>query len=229
MRHPSASWLTHALAVFVLATAAGAESLPHPLDAPDQRGLKQVPGGARIFTDRMVRSSQIYPSTSGCQRITSPEALLERSRISLSVWRREIAAAFAMWEAVSNLRFLEVDNVSADILIGAQANPDGADVVNAGYDVLVPDHVQPRARALICLDPDAGWTVGLGGNAGTSALRYTIAYEIGQAIGLDLPAKGRAMERQRGDAVDGGGGEAITASFAGSGRTRAFESAWGHA
>ena len=158
-------------------------------------------GQTRLLTYSMVRSSQIYPSAFNCRGITSPAALLARSRISMTVWRREVAAAFAMWEAVSNLRFLEVDNVSADILIGAQADPDGWAFTNVDYDVRVPGNVKPITRALICLNPDRPWKAGFDGDLKSYDLRYTIAHEIGHAIGLDHPPDAGAIMHFRYDRI----------------------------
>jgi hypothetical protein len=213
MRHPLAIRLAFAIAVGILATAANAQSASEQFGPWKVGASPSSAAGTRVFTYSMVQSSQIYPTASGCQRITSPAALLERSRISLAVWRREIAAAFAMWEAVSNLRFLEVDNVSADILIGAQANPQGAEILSADYDVRVPANVKPRARALICLDPDATWKVGPSASLAPSNLRYAIAYEIGTAIGLDYPADGRNIEQQKGGGTGRGSNEEHTSAL----------------
>lgn len=154
-----------------------------------------VGGATRVLTYSIVRSSQIYPSAINCRGITSPAALIENSNIPLTAWRREIAAAFSMWEAVSNIRFLEVDNVSANILIGAQLDPTGWAFTNVDYDVRVPGDIKPITRALICLNPEKPWKTSFDGNLDVYDLRYTIAHEIGHALGLDHSGrKGSLMD-----------------------------------
>src|SRR5207249_3825120 len=115
--------------------------------------------------------------------------LLSTSQIAPETARAEIVAAFAMWEAVANISFHEAaDPAKADILIGAQLEPEGWAFANVFYDTLSTEPVKPISRALICLNPEKRWKVGFDGDLRTYDVRYTIAHEIGHAIGLDHPS-----------------------------------------
>jgi hypothetical protein len=45
--------------------------------------------------------------------------------------------------------------------------------------------VKPITQALVCLNPMRPWKVGFDGDLKTYDMRYTLAHEIGHAIGLD--------------------------------------------
>jgi hypothetical protein len=147
------------------------------------------PGQSQVVTYRMVDEDVAFPRARNCRKMTSPARLLATSSIEASTLQTEIAAAFAMWETVANITFLAVPpEEPADILIGAQIEPEGWAFADVFYDGSAPGAVKPISQALICLNPSKRWKVGFDGDLKVYDLRYTIAHEIGHAIGLDHPS-----------------------------------------
>ena len=143
---------------------------------------------APVVTYSLVAGTVEFPRARNCRKMTSLDGLTTASRVATAAVREEVAAAFAMWQAVAGITFREAPDASAaDILIGAQVEPEGWAFADVFYDAQSPERVKPISRSLICLNPGKGWKIGFDGDLRTYDLRYTIAHEIGHAIGLDHP------------------------------------------
>ncbi len=133
--------------------------------------------------------------------------------VSQTAASQELRAAFAAWEMVAAVRFMEVSDLGrAKIIIGATDSSSGRAFANlslGGKHGALPvakalggsgsDRVvQPGGRysetaaasieqAYICLNSKMRWKTGFDGNLNVYDLRHTFMHEIGHAIGLDHP------------------------------------------
>ena len=124
-----------------------------------------------------------------CASMVPIEPLLAASAIAPDAFEREVAAAVALWEEATNVAFTRTDDPGkADILIGAEGNPTGYAFTNVDYEHDGAGPVRRIARSMICLNPTRRWKVGFDGNLEAYDIRYTMAHEIGHAIGLDHPS-----------------------------------------
>lgn len=139
---------------------------------------------------RLVAASETFDGAVNCQRMVPTSAMLSASRVSVSSFRAELSAAFAMWQRASGLSFVEAEaGERADIVIGAQSDPTGRAYADVAYDHAGTGPERGITRSLICLNPRMRWKIGFDGNLDVYDLRYTLAHEIGHAIGLDHPSE----------------------------------------
>lgn len=144
--------------------------------------------GSRVITWRLATEPTEFPGARNCRKVTPLDELLAASELQPATVRSEITAAFAMWEAVADITFQEAaEGARPDILIGAQGEPEGWAFADVFYNTASPEAIKPISRALVCLNPVKRWKVNFDGDLKTYDLRYTLAHEIGHAIGLDHP------------------------------------------
>jgi len=149
----------------------------------------------------------------------------ESPDVSVEEAKHELKAAFAAWEEIADLTFVEIEDVSrANIVVGAAHSPLGRAFAN--LSVRSVETPLPVSRALgkadsdtqgtsseavdreesgfaaieqayVCLSQRSRWKVGFDGNLDIYDLRYTFTHEVGHAIGLDHPGKSGSLMAYR--------------------------------
>ena len=146
------------------------------------------------------------------------------SGVSDAMANQQLRSAFAAWEAVAALEFIQVsDPGRADIVIGATDGAVGRAFANISLgdgrsqqpvakalgatDAPVVEGSLPASnqfvaiidRAYICLNPNVRWKTEFDGNLEVYDLKYTLMHEIGHAIGLDHPGNSGSIMGYRYD------------------------------
>ena len=147
-------------------------------------------GVGAVVTYATLDTSLRFPAARNCRAMVPMTSLLAASGVSRRSFETELRAAFDLWSAVADIRFERATRAeSADILIGAQAEPRGRAFTNIEFDDAgTLGGIRELTRSTICFSPAERWKVGFDGNLDVYDLRYTLLHEIGHAIGLDHPA-----------------------------------------
>ncbi len=160
-------------------------------------------GAPAKITYAFLAAPASFEGARNCGGMLPPGTALGPSHIREDDFRREVRAAFTVWEQAANIVFEETSSTAdAGILIGADAKPRGRAFTNVALATSEPRSsdssgnrgVGDIRQSLICLNPHQPWKIGFDGNLDIYDLRFTMTHEIGHAIGLDHPGPERPAD-----------------------------------
>lgn len=135
-----------------------------------------------------------FPDADNCRAMAPMDRLSAAWQGDPSRLAAVARAAFAMWSRAADLHFREATpDERPDILVGAQADPEGIAFANVWHGP-GENGVAPLTRATVCFNPEVAWTTADGpAPADVYDLATVLAHEVGHAIGLDHPGPRGAL------------------------------------
>lgn len=182
--------MLYVLLCMLCSMPAVAYKLVHENDeAPFKWGSAQVGTGVTIRY-ALARSRFTLAggfSRAACDTIDSLHSMLEKSGVDESSFVREIQRGINQWSRVADVRFVYTgDADSADVIIGAQVDPQGTAFANV--EAVSSEPMRVAHKAIVCINPLRDLVEKRGDCKTRFNIAYLMSHEFGHVLGLDHPA-----------------------------------------